>query len=90
MTALGQSTESYGALLVHMVLGKLPVDVRKSLAREHSHLEWTLDQLRQSIAKEIRILEAGAFIHCPNLKISTEPPHLFSLGPQIGLILRNH
>ena len=52
LTALGQSSESYGALLVPMILGKLPTDVRKNLAREHSHLEWTLDQLRQSIAKE--------------------------------------
>ena len=29
LTALGQSSESYGALLVPMVLGKLPTDVRK-------------------------------------------------------------
>ena len=45
-----------------MVLGKLPTDVRKNLA---SHLEWTLDQLRQSIVKEIRVLEAGAFLPPP-------------------------
>ena len=65
LTALGKSSGSYGALLVPMVLGKLPTDVRKILAREHSHLEWTLDQLRQSIAKEIRVLEAGAFLPPP-------------------------
>ena len=65
LTALGQSSESYGALLVPMVLGKLPIDVRKNLAREHSHLGWTLDQLRQSIAKEIRVLEAGDFLPPP-------------------------
>ncbi len=65
LAALGQSTESYGALLVPMVLGKLPADVRKNLAREHSNLEWTLDQLRDSIVKEIRVIEAGASVSPP-------------------------
>ena len=73
LAALGQSTESYGALLVPMILGKLPVDVRKNLAREHDNLEWTLDQLRDSIVKEIRVIEAGTILqpshsedhHCP-------------------------
>ena len=45
LLALGWTTESYGALLVPMVLGKLPVDTRKNLAREHSNLEWTIDEL---------------------------------------------
>ena len=62
LSALGQSTTSYGALLVPMVLGRLPADVRKNLAREHSSLEWTLDKLRKSIATEIRVLEAGALV----------------------------
>ena len=60
LATLGQSTDSYGALLVPMILRKLPADVRKNLAREHSNLEWTLDQLRDSIMKEIRVIEAGA------------------------------
>ena len=65
LAALGQSTESYGALLVPMVLGKLPAEVRKNLAREHSNLEWMLDQLRDSIVKEIRVTEAGASVSPP-------------------------
>ena len=65
LAALGQSTESYGALLVPVVLGKLPADVRKNLAREHSNLEWTLDQLRDSIVKEIRVIEASASVSPP-------------------------
>ena len=65
LAALGQSTESYGALLVPMVLGKLPAEVRKNLAREHSNLEWTLNQLRDSIVKEIRVIEAGASVSPP-------------------------
>ena len=59
LLALGWTTESYGTLLVPMVLRKLPVDTRKNLAREHSNLEWMIDELRTSIAREIRVLEAG-------------------------------
>ena len=65
LAALRQSTESYGALLAPMVLGKLPAEVRKNLAREHSNLEWTFDQLRDSIVKEIRVIEAGASVSPP-------------------------
>ena len=56
LLALGWTTESYGALLVPMVLGKLPAETRKNLAREHGNLEWTIND---SIAREIRVLEAG-------------------------------
>ena len=62
LSALGWTTGSHGALLVPMVLGKLPVDTRKNLAREHANLEWTIDELRDSIAREICVLEAGLCI----------------------------
>ena len=62
LLALGWETESYGALLVPMVLGKLPVETRQNLAREHGNLEWTINELRQSITKEIRVLEAGVCV----------------------------
>ena len=44
-----------------MILGKLRAEVRKNLAREHSNLEW----LRDSIVKEIRVIEAGASVPPP-------------------------
>ena len=62
LLALGWTTASYGALLVPIVLGKLPPDTRRNLAREHSNLDWTIDELRDSIAREIRVLEAGSCI----------------------------
>ena len=62
LLALGWTTASYGVLLVPMVLGKLPPDTRRNLAREHSNLDWTIDELRDSIAREIRVLEAGSCI----------------------------
>ena len=60
--ALGWTISSYGALLIPMVLRKLPSDTRINLAREHSNLDWTIDELRDSIAREIRVLEAGSCI----------------------------
>ena len=59
LLALGWTTESHGALLVPMVLGKLPAETRKNLAREHGNLEWTINELRDSITREICVLEAG-------------------------------
>ena len=57
--SLGRSHESYGDLLVPIVLGKLPCDMRTNLARDHDSHEWKFQQLRESILKEIRILEIG-------------------------------
>ena len=53
------SPESYGSLLTPVIFGKLPKEVRKSLARDHNNSEWTLNELRSSILKEIQVLESG-------------------------------
>ena len=36
LTALEQSENSYGALLVPIILGKLPQEIRRNLARAHT------------------------------------------------------
>ena len=59
LESLGKSKESYGDLLVSVILKKLPVEVRKNLAREQDSIEWTFDDLTKTILKEIRVLEAG-------------------------------
>ena len=59
LTSLGKSPESYGALFTPIILGKLPNDIRKNLAREYSNEEWTLDDLRSNLLNEIQILETG-------------------------------
>ena len=64
--SLGKSHETYGDLLVPIVLGKLPHELRQNLAREHDSLEWKFQQLREAIFKEIRILEAGINVNTPN------------------------
>ena len=73
LSALGKSKDSYGALLVPIVLGKLPIETRRNLAREHPDLEWTIDDLREAILKEIRVFEAGVYVNSNSLPISQDP-----------------
>ena len=55
--SLGKPEETYGDLLVPIILGKLPSDTRQNLARESTTPEWTFPQLK---LEEIRILESGS------------------------------
>ena len=55
-TSLEKSPESYGALII---LSKLPSDIRKILAKDHSNMEWNFDDLRSNILRQIQILETG-------------------------------
>ena len=48
---------------------KLPVPVRRNLARDHDQLRWTLDDLQAAVVKEIRVLESG-------LHTTDSPPSL--------------
>ena len=59
LLSLGKSSDSYGALLVPIILGKLPTDMKKNLARDHENGEWTISDLQSAILKEIHILELG-------------------------------
>ena len=57
LSSLGKPVESYGDLLVTVILSKLPAKARKNLVREHNSGEWTLDALLKAIKQEVRILE---------------------------------
>ncbi|XP_071132834.1 uncharacterized protein [Mytilus edulis] len=59
LESLGQTQDSYGNLLVPIIINKLPGEIRKHLAREHGTTNWLLRDLRKSILKEIQIMEAG-------------------------------
>ena len=61
LAALGKSDDAYGAMLIPIILGKLPVDVCRNPAREHGNSEWTIGQLKDALLKEIRVLESGWF-----------------------------
>ena len=59
LSALGKSEETYGDLLIPIILGKLPAELQRNLAREQNNGTWTINLLRQAILKEIRIMEAS-------------------------------
>ncbi|XP_006815922.1 uncharacterized protein LOC100369222 [Saccoglossus kowalevskii] len=70
LQSLGKREDSYGDLLVPIMLEKLPGYVRKQIAREHGNCEWKLYELREAIIKEIDALQADEFDREP----PTEPP----------------
>jgi hypothetical protein len=57
LEALNKKPDSYGDLLVCILLDKLSADLRRNLARQSDAAEWDLDTLRKSLLKEIEILE---------------------------------
>ena len=61
LLSLGKPPSTYCAMLTPMVLGKLPTDLRKQFARDHSCGEWTINKVTECILKEIRVLEVGLY-----------------------------
>ena len=61
LSSMGIAPESYGALVIPVTFGKLPADVRRNLAREQNRSDWTINELREALLREIRILEQGVF-----------------------------
>ena len=59
LSALGESSQSYGALLTTSVLRKLHPSVKMNMARDHYNTKWTIDELLTRVLKEIHIFEAG-------------------------------
>ena len=62
LAALGKSEDSYGALLIPIILRKLPAETRRNLTRFRTSLKWTLSELKESILTEIKISESGLSI----------------------------
>ena len=59
LEAVGQCQESYGNLLVSVVLEKVSGEICRQIARENSVNNWELGDLRRAINREIGILEAS-------------------------------
>ncbi|XP_077870566.1 uncharacterized protein LOC144364522 [Saccoglossus kowalevskii] len=59
LKSLGKKDDSYGDLLVPIVMDKLPGQIRKQIARDHGKNEWTLPDIRKAIQKEIEAIHAG-------------------------------
>jgi len=67
---LGITQDSYGALLIPVTWGKLPSAVKINLPRENNGSNWSIDQIREALLREIRILEQGASTSCLSIKIT--------------------
>ena len=50
---------SYRALFVPIILGKLPQVIQRNLARAHTDPAWTITALQKGILTELRVLESG-------------------------------
>ncbi|XP_071123517.1 uncharacterized protein [Mytilus edulis] len=70
LECLGQTQEMYGALLVPIIMSKLPVEMRTNIAHEYDSNHITLNNLRQATTTEARILEAGQFTDRDGLHIT--------------------
>ena len=53
-------------MLTLVILSKLPKEIRKNIARDHNNAEWTLDDLRGSLLKEIQIFQTGIHTSGPS------------------------
>ena len=59
LQSLGQGQDSFGNLLVPVILEKLPADIKRNMTRDHGNSKWQLQDLRQALKREIGILESG-------------------------------
>ena len=59
LEALGKKQDTYGDLLIPIVLAKIPTSIKHNIICENGTNSWTVEQLRKAILKEIQILEAG-------------------------------
>ena len=82
--------ESYGALLVPMVFGKLPIEIKHNMAREQRNPEWTINQLREALLKEIKILEQEQFTLMDSFPADTAITASFFTGTRSKHHSRDH
>ena len=57
LEALNKSSDSYGDLLIPVLLKKLPATVVQNISRGRSVKDWTLNALLQSLSNELDLLE---------------------------------
>ena len=67
LESVGQYQETYGSLLVPVVLDKMPAEVRRHLSRERGDSNWPLNELRRAINREIQMMKAGSAV--PQLEV---------------------
>ena len=71
LESLGHTQESYGSVLVPVILNKMPGEIRKNLTREHGSTNWMLSALRKAILKELTILQSERGIESQENPVAT-------------------
>ena len=57
LRTLGKTEDSYGDLLVPMILNKLPTNTKRQMSRYHGSTNYDLKTLKEAIQREIEILQ---------------------------------
>ena len=63
---LGETQGKYGTLIVPILIGKLPAEIRKNGSGK-----WVLAELRHALHKELTALEAGNASQIPDIPNNT-------------------
>ncbi|XP_064632755.1 uncharacterized protein LOC135491048 [Lineus longissimus] len=74
LQSLNKTEDSYGDLLVPMLLDKIPPNTRKQLTRSNETADFTLRSLREALAKEIEamdVAETNDTMHTLNESMAT-------------------
>ncbi|CAC5384300.1 PABPC [Mytilus coruscus] len=80
LESIGESHESFGSLLVPIILNKLPGNIRENMVRAHGGDHWNLPSLRQAIQDEITIKEAGQSVNGDDIEPNFTPTSAFFTG----------
>jgi hypothetical protein len=62
LKTLGKNEDTFGDLLVPIIIEKLPASTRRQIARDNGDDAWTIAKLRTAIRKEIEAMQAGRFM----------------------------
>ena len=58
LKTLGKTQDSYGDLLIPIILDKLPAHTKRQMSRSVGDVNWTLDSLRNALQREVEFMLA--------------------------------
>ena len=79
LEALGISSDSYGELLLAIVMKKIPEEMRLTLTRQFKGKQWNLDKVLESFRAEVTAREQTQLMNPPNMFMNRPKPNF---GPQ--------
>ncbi|XP_070535309.1 uncharacterized protein [Ptychodera flava] len=87
LQSLGKDESSYGDLLVPIIMEKLPSRIRELITRDHgTSREWSLQELREAISREIDASLAGQPLFELLKSSSQRPPYNLSNRKRVFLV----